>query len=426
MSIEELNEIDGLRFEKRWRADNGEDSYVVPYATVRPTNIVYHGESKFDYGHYGVHLGQEDRLTFLGCSHSKIRALFLDCRVYSKTRGCKIEVEFGPSSARTLCIPPGVAHTFLGLENVFTINDYNIYLPPPENWVDGNTEWDLDSDIINIPVDIDPDVAPSFVPNKEKASNLLYRLVAEQQRRALSDVKYRHAETETVRFMDGSQATLSFREPFMDENVDLRLPDDCKIPGVSWKQHFYLSTGKESGIVPLLDPYPMYVVDHGGVEYSHDAFGIHIGQEDRLTFLGRYHQKIKLVLLDCRRGSPTLHNRHTIEFYPDPRRYLIIPNGVAHAFMGLENVFTVNRPAVLVKDWRSYDSSNDVIDWPLTKRPYPVVDVHAEYAPQEFYNAQALAQSKILSSDEKSTPIVLTAKDSESGKDIRISMQKNG
>lgn len=393
---------------------------------MRPTNIVYHGESEFEYGHYGVHLGQEDRLTFLGNTNSKISALFLDCRAHSSTRGCKIKVEFNPNSARTLCIPPGVAHTFFGLENVFTINDYNIYLPSPKEWIDGTTEWDIDGDIINIPIDIDPKTAPRFLPNKEKASDLLYRLIAEQQRQALSNVKYKHAETETVTFIDGSQATLSFREPHIEEEVDLSIPNDCKISGIAWKKHFCLSTGKESGIVPLLDPYPMYVVDHGSKEYSHDAFGLHMGQEDRLTFLGSANKRIRLDLLDCRKDSPTLHNRHTIEFSPDPRRYLVIPNGVAHAFTGLEDIYTVNRPAVLAEDWINYDSSNDVIDWPLSKKPYPVLDVWKKYVPQEFYNGQVLIQRKILSENERSTPIVLIAKDNATGKDVRLSMQKNG
>ena len=130
----------------------------------------------------------------------------------------------------------------------------------------------------------------------------------------------------------------------------------------------------------------MYIVDHGSKDYAHDAFGIHIGQEDHLTFLGSSDKIIKLDLVDCRKGSKTLHQKDSIEFSPDPRRCLIIPNGVAHCFSGLENVYTINRPAVCVDNWQAYDSANDVIDWPITNTTYPVLDVTNKYVPQEFYN----------------------------------------
>ena len=65
MVIEES--ITGLQWVERWTISNGQtDSCVVPFATSFPVNIVTHGEQQFDYGQYGVHLGQQDSLTFLG------------------------------------------------------------------------------------------------------------------------------------------------------------------------------------------------------------------------------------------------------------------------------------------------------------------------------------------------------------------------
>ena len=195
---------------------------------------------------------------------------------------------------------------------------------------------------------------------------------------------------------------------------------------VAWEKNIFLSTGENSGIVPLLDAQPMYIVDHGSKDYAHDAFGIHIGQEDHLTFLGSSDKIIKLDLVDCRKGSKTLHQKDSIEFSPDPRRCLIIPNGVAHCFSGLENVYTINRPAVCVDNWQAYDSANDVIDWPITNTTYPVLDVTNKYVPQEFYNKQTVVQRGVLTEPTKSTPIVLIARDTETGQDKRISMVKNG
>ena len=77
--------IDGLRWEANWRASNGGTSYVIPFPTMRPFNIVFHGDRKFDYGHYGIHLGQEDNLTFLGSSDALIVGYFIDCRRGSPT-----------------------------------------------------------------------------------------------------------------------------------------------------------------------------------------------------------------------------------------------------------------------------------------------------------------------------------------------------
>src|SRR4051794_4245415 len=110
--MNELDQIKGLRWEARFRLDNGDNSYVVPFPTLNPVNIVYHGAQKFEYGHYGIHLGQEDRLTFMGDSHKSIQAFFIDCREKSLTRGQRIVTQFTPSTARTLCIPAGVAHSF--------------------------------------------------------------------------------------------------------------------------------------------------------------------------------------------------------------------------------------------------------------------------------------------------------------------------
>ncbi|WP_337239681.1 hypothetical protein [Proteus faecis] len=87
--IIELNKninIAGLHWISRWRVNNGKkDSYVVPFATTYPINIIYHGKSKFKYGQYGIHLGQQDTLTFLGNKNKKILAKFIDCRKYSPT-----------------------------------------------------------------------------------------------------------------------------------------------------------------------------------------------------------------------------------------------------------------------------------------------------------------------------------------------------
>jgi dTDP-4-dehydrorhamnose 3,5-epimerase-like enzyme len=414
-------EIEGLCLLQKWAAYNGDDSYVIPYATPRPANVVYHGSKKFDYGHYGVHLGQEDRLVFLGDKRSKIKAIFIDCREKSKSFKSRFSLDIEPSSKWMLCIPPGVAHTFYGLENINTINHYNLYLPKPKDRVEDNTIWDMDGDIINIPIGISDDDVPRLKPNPCPASDLYYQIVSAQQSKALQHNDFMHAETEKINFDDGTNALISFREPVKTSEVEKRA--NSKVMGLKWEEHLVLLTGEDSGIVPLLDPHPFYIVDHGSNEYTHDAYGIHLHQQDKLTFLGEKSKNIVLHVVDCRKDSPTLHMRETLEFCPSPLHYLVIPPGVAHSFEGLEDIFTINRPAVYVQDWQSYDSGNDVIDWPLTKDYYPVLEVSTKEAPQEFYNEQVVVQKDMMSRSSVSTPIVLMTKD-DSGSDVKVSLRK--
>ena len=103
-NIERLNSemlIEGLHWIPRWRINNGQkDSFVIPFATTYPVNIVYHGERKFKYGQYGIHLGQQDTLTFLGDEKQRIVAKFMDCRNNSATFKQSISFYITPSSQK--------------------------------------------------------------------------------------------------------------------------------------------------------------------------------------------------------------------------------------------------------------------------------------------------------------------------------------
>jgi hypothetical protein len=81
--------IIGLKWLKRVRLDNGGSSFVVPFPDTHPVNIVDHGFSMFNYGQYGIHIGQADVLTFLGDHEHMITAHFIDCRAQSETWGVR-------------------------------------------------------------------------------------------------------------------------------------------------------------------------------------------------------------------------------------------------------------------------------------------------------------------------------------------------
>ncbi|WP_268892496.1 dTDP-4-dehydrorhamnose 3,5-epimerase family protein [Pigmentibacter ruber] len=133
-----------------------------------------------------------------------------------------------------------------------------------------------------------------------------------------------------------------------------------------------------------------------------------------------------MVLVDCREGSPTLHNKVELHFKPSPIRYLIIPPGVAHAFKNLENIFTVNRPRLLLNSKGNYIPKNDVIDWPLSNYNYPILKPNKILADIQFYQKQAEEQKKFIntlkSSDYYATPISRLYTDPASGKKYKVTL----
>jgi dTDP-4-dehydrorhamnose 3,5-epimerase-like enzyme len=418
--------IDGLRWQSRWRMNNGQpDSYVIPFPTTKSANLVYHGETNFDYGHYGIHIGQEDRLTFLGSSKQTILAKFIDCRVDSPTFRQKASVSFHPSSEYTLVIPPGVAHTFTGLEHVHTINDYNIYLPDPVSWASQQTEWKPSADIINIPLETRPEEAPALKANFHPASDKFYEWIREQQLKSLPGLSIDHPQTVFATASDDTKVRVTLYKRIKPEENITQETQIGGIKGLRWCNHLHVRTGSESGIVPLLHEAPFYIVEHGENSYKHDAFGIHLGQEDHLTFVGPPTHNIYLKLVDCRADSPTLHHEVNLTFSPSPRKYLVIPPGVAHAFEGLEKVYTINRPVLYLDLDGKYMPGNDVIDWPLNKRPYPVFSTNSMLADLSFYRLQAEGQRHLMLNPPKcSTPQGTLFHDQKTNKTVRLMLRK--
>lgn len=418
--------IVGLKWQKRWRANNGgKDTWVVPFPTTRPANIVFHGHKHFDYGQYGIHLGQEDSLTFLGNSFQKIAAEFIDCRENSITFGIKERIEFYPSSERTLHIPPGVAHTFTGLEKVFTINNYEIFLPSPEDLYHNTHNWNLARDILNIPINIEIKEIPKIKPNTFTSSDDFYDILREQQLLHISKLAFQHPIT--YHFNDkGIKKIVTIKEKKQIKSQDSTWENIPQIFGMGWQSHLKISTGDDSGIVPLLDQSPFYIVDHGEITYSHDSYGIHLGQEDRLTFLGDPNQIIELHLIDCREGSKTLHNKAIIYFNPSPLKFLVIPPGVAHAFKNLENVFTVNRPRIMIDAKGEYIPRNDVIDLPFNTSKYPVLSPNKIAADEKYYKIQAINQSNFIQTtdDYYETPSSKIYEDPVTGKKYKFTLRK--
>lgn len=425
--IEELNQkitITGLHWVPRWRVNNGKsDSYVVPFVTTHPVNIVYHGEHEFKYGQYGIHLGQQDTLTFLGDEAQVILAKFIDCRSGSPTFRSSLEFTFTPSSAKTLIIPPGVAHTFHNLENVFTLNSYTLFLPDIDTLSRSDLNWSPGNDVINIPENILPAEAPGYTPMTEEAADIVYHRIGEFQHDNLKKHKFQHSETREFTLLDGSKVNLRLREKITEEEA-FSLPSS-DIAGVEFREIPSVKTGKHSCIVPLTRMSPMYIVEHGNEHYDFDSYGLHLGQEDHLTFLGKMDHEITLKLVDMREGSATLFHEETICFTPFPNVELIIPCGVAHALMNMAGIITVNRPVIYLSQEKEYIPGHDVIDWPISNRNYMSYKVNTNKADAEYY-AFLVAQQQELVRDAPThkTPKSVIVFDEQSGKHVKVLLKE--
>jgi len=418
-------EIDGLRFEELWSIPNGEDSYVIPIATLRPTNIVFKGDAPFSFGHFGAHLGQEDRLVFLGPKDNTITAFFLDCRASATSYKVRMEIKFAPSSTRLLVIPPGVAHAFDTVATT-TLNLYRMFIPEPSEWLSGRSKWTVAGDIVNVGHDVADEDVPDFVPNSHAASEVFYQLIADQQRQDLAGLKHEYPVTHEFSLADGQSTELKLWKRLGDRPI----PPDWEpiegIEGAGWRGNLVVWTGERSGYVPLLDARPRHLIDHGEKqEYTHDAFGIHIGGVDHLTFIGPTTLQASIELVDCRRGSPSLHNSVKFSFSPNPLRTLVIPQGVAHRFEHMEGIYTINQPLTyLPAEGVNYQPGNDVLDWPIDKRPFPILEIYTAPADVSYYRALVSAQQSMTASPPThSTPSIMQSHDAE-GKPVTVAIRK--
>lgn len=152
-----------------------------------------------------------------------------------------------------------------------------------------------------------------------------------------------------------------------------------QIKDLRWLKNIDIPTGPNSSIM-LGGRISTAVVRQPGHSTEYSIWGIHIATDDHLTFIQKADSKPIIVkLLDCRKGSPTLHNYFEIETTPDTSKRLVIPRGVAHLPTNVNGLITVNTPTLYWDVTRKYISNLelDVInverDRDLDKFPiYPV------------------------------------------------------
>jgi hypothetical protein len=318
----DIREIPGLRIEQLPAARLAYGFLNLNIETRRIVNIVFHGHTKpFRYEHYGIHLGTEDRLIFIGPPDTVINGEFIDCRVHSPTWGRHVTKEFRPSIRDCLIIPPGIAHIFDGLENIYTINLFRNFLPEPDGWLNGSVVWSIATDTINVPRGIRPSAVPRLECNHLEASDTFYKITSDSIVEKLDGKLHEYPLVERVEFQDNTSHMLRISRTAPRESD---IPEFEPVPGIAgcaWKRRVVVTGGEDSDAGYTVFPAPnlLEIFDASkinGITFERDTCAEGIAS---FTFLG--HPEIKIDL-EISKNDGALHNIH---FSPSPLRELILP-----------------------------------------------------------------------------------------------------
>lgn len=183
MQVEETG-IEGLHFAENLYTASPDGSYFTVVASEGPgiSDVVTHGPD-FQYNHYGIHVAQTDRLTFLGDPDQEITGYFVDCRKDSPTRRKQIVLRFSPDPRRMLHIGRGIAHTFDGLQNVVTRDEPQWFLS-----VD-NMDYNIANDVVNVSRHTAPEDFPLVQVNEFPIPRQAYEFMLRVQHISLRQMR---------------------------------------------------------------------------------------------------------------------------------------------------------------------------------------------------------------------------------------------
>ncbi len=291
------------------------------------SDFVTHEEA-FKYSTYGIHVGQIDRLTFMGGLGTPIIGHFVDCRAGSPTAKKHVSLAYSASFRRHIVIPHGVAHTFDNLEHVLT-RDEPIWFADSDN-----PAWSFDNDLISVSRTTAVDRFPLISPNRHRLPDVAHQLVSRISQRLL-EVPKSYLSRFPVQIA-GEQRYATFEpKSWVDDDtfVNTVLAQPIGVAGVTLSKCRYALTGPESfTVVPNTG---VGVCDILRLERSmgaEETFWCHPRTTKLYTFMSNKGAKIDVALADTRKGSESEGRYDHFSIPADPRIVLTIPNGVAYSF----------------------------------------------------------------------------------------------
>ncbi|MDF5832333.1 dTDP-4-dehydrorhamnose 3,5-epimerase family protein [Pseudomonas syringae] len=282
-------------------------------------------EKNFHYSTYGIHVGQDDRLTFMGDPIVEIDGFFVDCREGSATLHRIVRLRFKPSLERRLVIPRGVAHTFDNLESIVTRDE-------PVWYVDhDNPAWNMDNDLVSVSRSSALDEFPIIRPNRYTLPDEAHLFLSKISQSLLENPKSYLARF-SVQIAGAKKFVML--EPKQWANDDRSLAavvEKAKIPGVEVRRNRYaLTGGKSFTLVPNTNACVSDVLLLKSDYAESAAYHWHARTRKIYTFLNNEGAEITLSFIDLRENSETFGQMTNHTIISDPRINIRIEQGIAY------------------------------------------------------------------------------------------------
>ncbi len=358
--------IEGLRFEPNIaRPLSSERGWFDMKVNSSPgplvSDFVTHGPH-FEYSTLGIHVGQDDRLTFFEEPGRWIEGYFVDCREGSATLHRRIVHRFEASPLRRLVIPRGVAHTFDGLSGVTTRDE--------PVWYSGenNPHWNINNDLISVLRTAE--TFPVVQVNDYRLPEELHVYMTQLSQAVLDEPKP-YSTRFKLRIGDREQYVMFQENSWEDEGRALQpLLDAVQAPGFSARRSRYAITGKASWtLVPNTGSGVADVMHLGavGVDAPERLF-VHRRTRKWYTVLTGEGAPLRIDCLDLRPNSATFGRRASFMTVCEPRVSYRIEPGVAYAFGVKQGVYIRSENEVYV------DEDEPRIDLPAFGQDFEAVD----------------------------------------------------
>ena len=353
VSAEKLNEklsIPGLEFQENLVTSLGGPQpwfFLKVCSSPGPlvSDFVTHGP-QFEYSTFGIHVGQDDRLTFFGKPDSLITGHFVDCRAGTTTPHMAVSYTFHASARRRLIIPRGVAHTFDGLAGIVTRDE--------PVWYSGenNPHWNVNNDLISI-LRTASDF-PTIPTNEFKLPEELHLYMTRLSQAVLDSPRAYSSRFKLT--IDGEDKYVMFQETTFDQDERALQPmiEAVQGPGISAHRSKYAITGKASWtLVPntgsgVADVLLLKSRAHSG-ELSDELF-VHRRTRKWYTFLTEEGAQLAIDTIDLRPNSKTFMTRWRAVTTCDPRVSLVVEPGVAYSFSVSRDLWVRSENEVFVAD----------------------------------------------------------------------------
>lgn len=363
--------IEGLRFEEnllltREIEGGGRERKIISNDGGCIHHYVTH-DSNFEYDTFGIHLGQEDRLTFWSQNEKYFSAYFMDCRIGSPTSGKRCIMQIPSSPVVKLIVPCGIAHSFGGINDILTRNDMHLYI----DIFSKTNDFLLDNRTFGVSA-IEDDI-PRFPPNRYRLPMSAGLLLFEAHQQSLLRQQDAIATRMAVRVGDQTVTVLVTKETKTSPSPT-RIEFDL-ISGIQGDSSPVSLVGQDSWcVVPSVDSCVSDLVLLSVARSSIPApFNVHMKQSVIHTLLSGASGEVELELWDLRRDSPTFATKQTKSWAIDPRQKLEIPAGVAYRYYSAEEI-------ALRVEYRLFMAKDDTSAYPLLG-DYEALDGNLEQIP---------------------------------------------